>query len=158
MGGITPGHLIIVLIVVMIVVGPGKLPELGSALGKSIREFQKATGPMKDLVDPAKMLGLSGSQPTAASQAQPAVVAPVAAPMMPVAQPMYGQPYAQPMTPEQMAMPQQVPPMYAPQQAYYVPPQAYPQMIPSMPAPAVTETVPAVAPVPGGDGKPASAE
>jgi sec-independent protein translocase protein TatA len=40
-----PMHLILILLVVLIIFGPGKLPELGSGLGKSIREFKKA---MKD--------------------------------------------------------------------------------------------------------------
>src|SRR3954451_25017101 len=39
---IGPGELIIVLIIALVVVGPGKLPDVGSALGKSIREFRKA--------------------------------------------------------------------------------------------------------------------
>jgi sec-independent protein translocase protein TatA len=40
------GHLpliLILLMVTLIVVGPGKLPELGSGLGKAIREFKKHT-------------------------------------------------------------------------------------------------------------------
>lgn len=37
-----PLHLMIVLGIALIVFGPGKLPELGSGLGKSIREFKKA--------------------------------------------------------------------------------------------------------------------
>lgn len=36
-----PTHLI--LIIAMIVFGPGKLPEIGAGLGRSIREFKKAT-------------------------------------------------------------------------------------------------------------------
>ncbi len=40
-----PMHLILILLIVLIVFGPGKLPELGAGLGKSIREFKKA---MKD--------------------------------------------------------------------------------------------------------------
>jgi len=143
MGGLTPGHLIILLVIVMVVVGPGKLPELGSALGKSIREFQKAAGPMKDLADPAKMLGLGGS-PAEGPQAQP--VMPVAVPMMPVAQPL--------MTPNQMAMPQQLPPMYAPQ-AYSVAPQAEPQ-IASTPTPTVADPAAAPATEPAGNGDQAS--
>jgi len=35
-------HLIIILVIVLIIFGPGKLPELGKGLGKSIREFKKA--------------------------------------------------------------------------------------------------------------------
>ena len=45
---IGPGELIIVLIIALIVVGPGKLPDVGSALGKSIREFRKAAADVKE--------------------------------------------------------------------------------------------------------------
>ncbi len=37
-----PMHLILILLIVLIIFGPGKLPELGEGLGKSIREFKKA--------------------------------------------------------------------------------------------------------------------
>ncbi len=37
-----PLHLILILCIVLIVFGPGKLPQLGEALGKSIRSFKKA--------------------------------------------------------------------------------------------------------------------
>jgi len=37
-----PMHLIIILVIALIVFGPGRLPELGAGLGKSIREFKKA--------------------------------------------------------------------------------------------------------------------
>jgi sec-independent protein translocase protein TatA len=37
-----PMHLIIILLIVLIIFGPGKLPELGSAIGKAIRGFKKA--------------------------------------------------------------------------------------------------------------------
>ena len=37
-----PMHLIIVLIIVMVIFGPGKIGDLGSSLGKAIRGFQKA--------------------------------------------------------------------------------------------------------------------
>ena len=40
-----PMHLILILLIVLIIFGPGKLPELGAGLGKSIKEFKKA---MKD--------------------------------------------------------------------------------------------------------------
>lgn len=43
-GGIfQPTHLILILVVVLIVFGPGKLPDVGKAMGKSLREFRKAT-------------------------------------------------------------------------------------------------------------------
>ena len=37
-----PIHLIIILVIVLIIFGPGKLPELGSAIGKAIRGFKQA--------------------------------------------------------------------------------------------------------------------
>ena len=37
-----PG-LLIILIIALIVIGPGKLPEVGAALGRGLREFRRAT-------------------------------------------------------------------------------------------------------------------
>jgi sec-independent protein translocase protein TatA len=37
-----PMHLILILLIVLIIFGPGKLPELGEGLGKSIKAFRKA--------------------------------------------------------------------------------------------------------------------
>jgi sec-independent protein translocase protein TatA len=37
-----PMHLILILVIVLIIFGPGKLPELGEGLGKSIKSFKKA--------------------------------------------------------------------------------------------------------------------
>ena len=36
-------ELIVILVIALLIIGPGKLPDVGSALGKSIREFRKAT-------------------------------------------------------------------------------------------------------------------
>ncbi len=38
---IGPTELIIVLVIVMIIFGVGKLPEIGGSMGKAIREFRK---------------------------------------------------------------------------------------------------------------------
>lgn len=40
--GLGPTELIIILVVALVIVGPGKLPELGSALGRGIRDFRKS--------------------------------------------------------------------------------------------------------------------
>ncbi len=37
-----PTELIILLVIVMMVVGVGRLPQVGSAIGNAIREFRKA--------------------------------------------------------------------------------------------------------------------
>jgi len=45
--GIGTTELILILAVVMIIFGAGKLPEVGSALGKGIRGFKKALNEKK---------------------------------------------------------------------------------------------------------------
>ncbi len=37
-----PTHLILILAIVLIIFGPGKLPEVGKAIGKTISEFRQA--------------------------------------------------------------------------------------------------------------------
>ena len=41
-------ELIIVLAIVLLIFGPRKLPEIGSALGKSIKGFRKASRDMQE--------------------------------------------------------------------------------------------------------------
>ncbi|GAB4539540.1 MAG: hypothetical protein Kow0063_28440 [Anaerolineae bacterium] len=40
-----PFELIIVLVIVVIIFGVGRLPEIGGAVGRAIREFREATAP-----------------------------------------------------------------------------------------------------------------
>ena len=50
-----PTELIIILVIVLIVFGVGRLPEIGGALGKSIREFrQNSDGNEAKKADPAE--------------------------------------------------------------------------------------------------------
>lgn len=37
------GELIVVLVIALIIFGPGKLPHVGNAIGKAISEFKKAS-------------------------------------------------------------------------------------------------------------------
>ncbi len=43
-------ELIMIMVVALIVFGPGKLPEVGASLGKAIREFRRATQSLSDEV------------------------------------------------------------------------------------------------------------
>lgn len=43
MFGLGTTELIIILVLVLIIFGAGKLPEIGGALGKGLRSFKKAT-------------------------------------------------------------------------------------------------------------------
>ncbi len=48
MFGIGMPELIIILIIILIIFGAGKLPEIGSGIGKGIRNFKKATHETKE--------------------------------------------------------------------------------------------------------------
>ena len=47
MGPIGWPELIILLVVVLIVFGPGKLPDIGNAIGRGVREFRKASNDLE---------------------------------------------------------------------------------------------------------------
>ncbi len=49
MFGFHAPELIIILVIALLIFGPKKLPEMGSSIGRSIREFQKG---MKDISHP----------------------------------------------------------------------------------------------------------
>jgi TatA/E family protein of Tat protein translocase len=75
----TPGplELVIILVIALLILGPGRLPDVGSALGKSLREFRKASSDIKESVtiDTSPL----PPDPTPA----PPVVPPVAPPSVP---------------------------------------------------------------------------
>jgi sec-independent protein translocase protein TatA len=58
------------LVVVLIVFGPGRLPELGGAVGKAMREFRKATSELTNEVTTAAQA--TPPPPAAAPQPAPA--------------------------------------------------------------------------------------
>lgn len=43
MFGLGMGEILVILVIVLIIFGAGRLPELGEGLGKGIRNFRKAT-------------------------------------------------------------------------------------------------------------------
>ena len=60
---IHPLWIVAILVIVLIIFGPGRLPELGSAAGKAMREFRKATSEL-------------GNEVSASVNATPAAPAP----------------------------------------------------------------------------------
>jgi len=85
-----PMELIIILVIALMIFGAGKLPEVGSALGKGIKEFKKATTDEP----PREIAGTTATPvaPAAPAPAAPAAqaVAPASATAPPVAAPMAG--------------------------------------------------------------------
>jgi sec-independent protein translocase protein TatA len=45
-----PWELILLLVIVLIIFGPGKLPDIGNAVGKGIREFRRASSDLEEAV------------------------------------------------------------------------------------------------------------
>jgi sec-independent protein translocase protein TatA len=68
-GNIGAPELIIILIIALVVFGPGKLPDVAQSLGKSVREFRKAA---TDFSDAAK---IEPDKPTVALPAPSALPA-----------------------------------------------------------------------------------
>src|SRR6185436_6687683 len=88
MPNIGPVELIIILVIALIVIGPGRLPDVGAALGKSIKEFRKASSDITDAarVDVAPQAAApAGQAPAPAAQAAPIAAAAAVAPASPVA-------------------------------------------------------------------------
>ena len=89
---IGPVELAIIVIIALIVVGPGKLPDVGAALGKSIREFRKAATDVKDSTRLEPVAESSQASASASSASAPAAsvttpAAPPAAPATPAPEP-----------------------------------------------------------------------
>jgi sec-independent protein translocase protein TatA len=55
-GGIGMPELLVILVIILIIFGAGKLPEIGAGLGKGIRNFKKATNDVLDSTEKAEKL------------------------------------------------------------------------------------------------------
>ena len=65
-------ELILILVIALVVFGPGKLPEIGRAVGKGLSEFKKATNSlMSDVNKPLESAPQPPTTPPAQSIAEP---------------------------------------------------------------------------------------
>lgn len=82
MFGIGVPELVLILIIGLIVFGPGKLPEMGRTLGKGIREFRKASNALSQAINAPEQPPQPPVPPAhPAAQAPAAPVQPAAAPV-----------------------------------------------------------------------------
>jgi sec-independent protein translocase protein TatA len=73
LGNIGPLEIIVVLIIALIVFGPKRLPELGSSLGRGIREFRNTvTGEKSDDDDEPEVKAIRATAPPTVPVEQPA--------------------------------------------------------------------------------------
>lgn len=68
-------ELIVILIIALVVLGPGKLPDVAASLGKSLREFRRAASDVSD----AGKLNAPVAPASSATPAAPAVPEPAPA-------------------------------------------------------------------------------
>jgi sec-independent protein translocase protein TatA len=55
------GELLIILVIVLLIFGAGKLPQIGDALGRSIRNFKRSSGG-EDEIEVSKKKELAGDK------------------------------------------------------------------------------------------------
>jgi sec-independent protein translocase protein TatB len=80
---------IVILVIALLILGPGKLPDVAASVGKSIREFRKASSDVQEAVKlDTSPLPAGPAQPTApTAQAAPNTLAATAEPNVLTANP-----------------------------------------------------------------------
>ncbi|MGC8633329.1 MAG: twin-arginine translocase TatA/TatE family subunit [Candidatus Limnocylindrales bacterium] len=74
MGALSPWHVILLLAIALLVLGPGKLPETGAALGKAIRSFQDAASGREEAAPASTPAGTAPASTAALPPAAPGSV------------------------------------------------------------------------------------
>src|SRR5579872_5450067 len=77
LGALQPGHLIVILVIVLLIFGPGKLPELGRAMGDGLRELKKATNTEDEAAKEGDIVAATTAAPTGSTTT--ATVTPISA-------------------------------------------------------------------------------
>ncbi|MBI3930013.1 MAG: twin-arginine translocase TatA/TatE family subunit [Armatimonadetes bacterium] len=69
--GLGPGEVFLILLLALIVFGPGKMPEIGAGLGKAIREFRKATTQITEELNRELRVDVPPQEPRRSAEAAP---------------------------------------------------------------------------------------
>ncbi len=74
MGALSPMHLLLILGIAILILGPKRLPEAGEALGRALREFREAVGgeDTKPTTTSAAVVAPAVAPPSAPAAAIPA--------------------------------------------------------------------------------------
>ncbi len=92
-------ELIIILVIALLILGPGKLPEVGASIGKSLREFRKASSDVQEATKiDVSVAPIARPRPPRRPRGVAPATAPVAAPASPM--PMRSPPPARPWLPQ----------------------------------------------------------
>ena len=78
MPNIGPAELILILVIALIFIGPGKLPEVGASIGKSLREFRKASSDVQEATKVDVSVAPIPPTPAPVAPIAPVVTAPTA--------------------------------------------------------------------------------
>jgi sec-independent protein translocase protein TatA len=68
---LSPWHLLIILVIVVLIFGPNKLGDVGGAVGKAIKDFKKAMNDADEAVKPTQKSSESTPAPTAPQENKP---------------------------------------------------------------------------------------
>jgi sec-independent protein translocase protein TatA len=69
--GLGTGEIILIFLVVMVVFGASKLPQLGDGLGRAIKNFKRAVQSTNEIDVTPKKPEVEGASPAAKSEATP---------------------------------------------------------------------------------------
>jgi len=70
-GVLQPWHVIVILVIVLVIFGPGKLPMLGKAVGDTVRDFKKAVSDEPGKAGGATNASVSAAELTAGPGTRP---------------------------------------------------------------------------------------
>jgi sec-independent protein translocase protein TatA len=77
MFGLSTQELLIIFLIVLLLFGANRIPEIGRAMGKGIRDFKRATRDIEDEFkdtdekqDPGRIQGKSGSEASSSQKAK----------------------------------------------------------------------------------------